>query len=49
MAAVWAAGPEPMMATFVWGVVEPILEVEEKLGEWEEKGREGAVVVKGFL
>jgi hypothetical protein len=50
MAAVWAAGPEPMMATLVWGVLVDILEVEEKPGECEEeKGREGAVEENGFL
>lgn len=39
MAAVWAAGPDPMMATFTCGGVEGVgamVEVEE------EKGRRGA-------
>ena len=56
MAAVWAAGPEPMMATLVCGGVIFGLEVDvEKEEEWEagrkgafEKGFLGAVVGYGF-
>lgn len=48
MAAVWAAGPEPMMATLVWGTLD-MLEGGEKLAEWEEKEREAATAENGFL
>ena len=49
MAAVWAAGPEPIMATLVCGVDILVVTLEEKVeGREEEKVREGAVE-KGFL